>query len=353
MPSLPNRVLYSKLRAALPPEADFESAPERIHPAIVLIPRFGRVRIYLWTVTPDRSIEGARPPGEFKIQLIIAEQARGRRGHLELDQIATFLLGFSPDYGVFVGWEARLYPDFAYSANVQVREELLSEARNSGWAIAPPRPLRRAGAEEVRVAFTPGNLVHFLRVSREADRRHVVGKWREAFLLSRTPSLIAELPPRRERDLEEYVKTERARLASTRLQRDSRFGPRVKEQFGFACAVCSLQLEIVESAHIIPVNEPESSDEIWNGLALCPNHHKLFDASSFLINPDLNVLVDRETINFLEESERDQGIALLTDFDGARVRAPLFWDREEPLRERMRGVLQKRLTRSAVAAAAP
>jgi putative restriction endonuclease len=353
MPSLPNRVLFARLRAALPAGSRFESAAESIHPAIVQVPGFGRARIYLWTVTPDRSAEGARPAGEFKIQLIIPDQARTERGHLDLDGTPTYLLGFSPDFGVFVGWEARLYGDFAFSANVQVREEILSEARNSGWAVAPPRPLRRAGAEEVRVGFTPGNLVHFLRVSREADHGNLTGKWREAFCLSRTPNVQTERLPRRERDLEEFVSVERARLAATRLQRDSRFGPKVREQFSFACAVCSLQLEIVESAHIIPVNEPDSSDEIWNGVALCPNHHTLFDANSFLVNPHLEVVVDAETVEFLRENDRDGGINVLVDFDRSRIRPPSFWDREPRLRGRMQGALGRRLALSGVAATGP
>src|SRR6266508_684496 len=182
MPALSNETLFAKLRAALPAGSRFETPAGTIHPAVALVPGFGRTRFYLWTVTPDRSTPGARPPGEFKIQLIIDGQERGARANLNTDGAYAVLLGYSPDYGVFVGWEARHYQNFAYSANVQVREDLLAEGRASGWAVAPPR--RSQNELEVRVAFTPGNLPHFLRSSRQADAEEQQGEWREAFLLA-------------------------------------------------------------------------------------------------------------------------------------------------------------------------
>jgi len=333
MPALPNRVLFEKLRAALPSDSVFVSAENQIHPSTVNIPRFGRARFYLWTITPDRSAEGARPAGEFKIQLILPDQPRESRGSLDLSEIPTFLLGYSPDFGVFVGWEARLYDDFAFSANVQTREELLSEGRSLGWAVAAPR--RRRETEEVRVAFSPGNLLHYLRASVRADREKLYGRWREAFFLSQTPNVSLETLPSRASQLLEYVEQERRRVSATRAQRDARFGPRVREQFDFSCALCRIQLEIIESAHIIPVCEPESRDDLWNGVALCPNHHKLFDARTFVIDRTLHVRVDRATVQFLIDSRQDEGIAVLTDFDGRLIRRPTFWNIDENSQRRM------------------
>lgn len=321
----------------MPEGTRFDTPADTIHPAVFTVPRFGKVRAYLFTVTRDRSTLGARPAGEFKIQLIVGGQARGDRGGLELDGAYTVLLGFSPDFGVFVGWEAPLYVDFAYSANVQVREPLLAEARDNGWAIASPRPLK--GATEVRAAFSAGNLLAFLRANREADRRELEELWREAFLLSKAPHYDAGSFPTRAPDLDKYVERERQRLNTTRLSRDSRFAPRVKEQFDFSCAVCAVQLEIIEAAHIIPVNDQRSSDEVWNGLSLCPNHHTLFDARQFVVEPNLVVTVDDETITFLRESNHASGIELLTDFRGKKVRAPDFWRRSPEARERMQEAL--------------
>jgi hypothetical protein len=108
MPALPPQVLYAKLAGALPAGTTFETAVDEVRPAIAQVPGVGRTRLYLWTVTPDRSAAGARPAGEYKIQLILPTQPRDWRGNLDLTGAFTVLLGYSPDFGVFVGWEARL-----------------------------------------------------------------------------------------------------------------------------------------------------------------------------------------------------------------------------------------------------
>jgi putative restriction endonuclease len=333
MPALSNRTLFAKLRAALPPATRFETQPDAVRPCRAVIPGFGRARFYLWTVTADRSVPGARPPGEFKIQLIVEGQPRGARGSLEIEDAYTVVLGYSPDYGVFVGWESRIYVDFGYSANVQVRDSLLLDARNNGWAVAPPRSMK--GTSEVRVAFSSGNLLHFLRVSREADNRQLRDVVREAFFLSKVPNYEPIRPPTRPAELPSFIQHERERFAATRLSRDARFAPLVKEQFDYACAVCRVQLEIVEAAHIIPAHDPRGRDEIWNGLALCPSHHRLFDARRFVVSPDLTIRLDFDALAFLRDSGRSEGEHLLTDFDGQRIREPLFWDRNASARERM------------------
>ncbi len=333
MPALSNQSLFRRLRAALPKGTIFHTPPDAIHPAEFAAPGIGNVRAYLFTVTPDRSASG-RPPGEFKIQLIVEGQKRSARGSLDLLGAYTTLLGFSPDFGVFVAWEARLYTDFAYSANVQIREPLLIEARNNGWAVASPRPLK--GLAEVRMAFAAGNLMPYLRASHEADNRGRHGLWREAFLLSKAPHFSAENLPSRTAELENHIQRARQRLNMTRLSRDAKFAPQVKQQFDYSCCVCAVQLEIVEAAHIIPVNDPRSSDAVWNGLSLCPNHHTLFDARRFVVHPNLEIAVDDEAITFLSESGRASGIRLLTDFRGRKIRAPDFWKNSGELQGRMK-----------------
>src|SRR5688572_22821406 len=119
MPALSNEVLWSKLKAGLPAASEPLTDPQSVRPILLDIPNLGRVRVYLWTLTEDRSKGGARPPGEFKIQLIVANQSAGQSGSLDLSHHPTVLLGYSADFGVFVAWQATLYTDFAYSTNVQ------------------------------------------------------------------------------------------------------------------------------------------------------------------------------------------------------------------------------------------
>lgn len=338
MPSLPQPVLQRKLRAALPPGTVFvDEATTR--PADVAIPAIGETRIYLWTVTTVESDD--RDPDEYKIQLILPGQQRGDRGQLELADKPTFLLGYSPDFGVFVGWEARLHEEFAYSAPVYVREPLLEQARRVGWAIAPPRRVREG--LEVRVAFSPANLVHYLRLSIQADQAGYSAEAREAYFLFKAPNSPEIVMPAAGEDLLRAIKRVRRDRVVRQWTRDSRFGPRVKKEYGFACAVCGTQLDIVEGAHIIPVSVDGSEDEIWNGIALCPNHHKLFDALAFTVTPALGIQVDAAAIDYLREAHRGAGVdQMLAPFHNGHLAEPAFFENDHMAQEQMINMLRRR-----------
>jgi hypothetical protein len=77
----------------------------------------------------------------------------------------------------------------------------------------------------------------------------------------------------------------RARKASNRLLRNTRFARRVTVAYSGMCAMCGLDADLVEAAHIYPVSGPGSVDEPWNGIALCPNHHEAFDRHLLAVQP--------------------------------------------------------------------
>lgn len=65
----------------------------------------------------------------------------------------------------------------------------------------------------------------------------------------------------------------------------AQFRFRVFQRYGPVCAVCQMALpDLLESVHIRPV-EYSGSDDPRNGLVLCSNHHKAFDAGLFRIAP--------------------------------------------------------------------
>jgi hypothetical protein len=78
-------------------------------------------------------------------------------------------------------------------------------------------------------------------------------------------------------DAEAPEAAQRARQAGSRLVRDSRFSRRVVDAYDGLCAMCGLDVGLVQGAHIYPVSAPGAYDEPWNGLALCGNHHLAFD----------------------------------------------------------------------------
>lgn len=65
----------------------------------------------------------------------------------------------------------------------------------------------------------------------------------------------------------------------------ARFKFQVLRRYGPQCAVCGLdELKLLDAAHIRPKQE-NGSDDPRNGLVLCANHHRAFDAGLFHIDP--------------------------------------------------------------------
>lgn len=304
MAQLSSERLTKLLLSALP-GAVAEPGANAPKPVVLNIPDLGRVRFYVWTTTPDASQSG-RPVGEHKSQIIIPGTARGSAQHLELGDIPTFILGYSPFYGVFVAWQADRHQDSGYSKNLQVKADLLEEATASGWAIDAPR--RTDNGPEVRAAIHPSHLARFLKLSIEADALGRRGDDRMSFLLAGAPDLDKfDLRARSEAGEKvplEDVQRKRIEATGTRLAREPGFSKKVLTSFGHKCAVCEVQLSILEGAHIIPVHDPKGSDEVWNGLALCRNHHRLYDNRIMLIDPDAVVRANDETLRVLQELGR-------------------------------------------------
>lgn len=64
------------------------------------------------------------------------------------------------------------------------------------------------------------------------------------------------------------------------------FRERVLSAYRERCALCQLRhRELLDASHIIPDIEPDSPQEVSNGLALCKIHHAAFDADFLGIRP--------------------------------------------------------------------
>lgn len=72
----------------------------------------------------------------------------------------------------------------------------------------------------------------------------------------------------------------------------SRFAFDVMRRYGAACTVCGLSVsQVIEAAHLRPKSRA-GSDDARNGLPLCTNHHRMFDALLWSIHPvDLSIRV--------------------------------------------------------------
>jgi hypothetical protein len=125
----------------------------------------GRVRVYMYNATRP---PGGRPLGEHKVQLIVPGQRRGERGSFDHgDGRIVLLIGYAAEEDVFVLWDAGLYPDFAWSRNVQVKAETIIEA-SAGKLATQHRQLRPATGRAVLETVLAA---HPIRLAEALERR--------------------------------------------------------------------------------------------------------------------------------------------------------------------------------------
>ncbi len=75
------------------------------------------------------------------------------------------------------------------------------------------------------------------------------------------------------------------------------------------CAVSGLQLDLVDAAHIIPVDHARGTDELRNGICLSALHHRAFDNGLIAIRRDYSIVVNERRIAELHSVGWDGGAA--------------------------------------------
>ncbi len=98
-----------------------------------------------------------------------------------------------------------------------------------------------------------------------------------------------------------------------RAYRDARFRPAVMRAYNRRCAICQYAMKLVDAAHIIPVSDPHSTDEITNGIALCGVHHTAYDTGLLGIQSNYRIIVNPQQEHRLAELRLGNG---LPDFKG-------------------------------------
>jgi hypothetical protein len=108
--------------------------------------------VYLYNCTNP---PGGRASDEYKSQIIVPGQQRGQHGSFvhadgRIVHLGAYaILGNTPDTGVFVFWDAMYHENFAYSANIQVKSEILIAA------LTQPVSIGRKNNNEKIIACRP------------------------------------------------------------------------------------------------------------------------------------------------------------------------------------------------------
>lgn len=250
-----------------------------------------RVRVYVWHLTHGGG--RARPRDEYRIQITGVDHFEPLRGG------KTLILGWWKEAGVFAGFDVRKHlGKLGRSPSIQIREDALRKAYVNGF-----EPCDK-GNREVAIAFRPDFFVEYVR---SLEPLHDFGQSRRDLAVL---SEIAENPEINEADVQiQNIVRKTAVVSISKKLRDVSFRRRVLTAYSFHCAVCGIQLKLVEAAHIIPVNHENSTDETRNGLALCALHHKAYDHALITVGNDYSIQINHSQTRELKEQRLSDGLA--------------------------------------------
>ena len=250
-----------------------------------------RVRVYIWNLTPGGR---NRPADEWRIQATGVD-----RFEVEPDG-KTLILGWQDDLGVFAGFDAtRHQADLGASPSIQLREDALRQAVTDSFAP------HNKGNNELAIAFRPELLASYvanLELLHECGQ--VAGEIEMLSRIAQDPEQVAD------GEVEEVVAESRrcAVISTKRALRDTSFRRRVLTAYSQSCAMCGVQLELLDGAHILPVDHPDSSDGTDNGVALCTLHHRAYDRALVTFDTEYRTHVNRASIAGLRAANLAGGL---------------------------------------------
>lgn len=128
------------------------------------------LRLYIYNCTNP---PGGRALNEYKIQIILPGQERGKRASLDysggrMPLLAAYAcIADKIDDGVFILWDAYKHKDFSYSANMQVKSDAIIKALSSPIAIS------KRSNDEIVISSRPQYLLDAIKYRVKVIRNDV------------------------------------------------------------------------------------------------------------------------------------------------------------------------------------
>ena len=111
-------------------------------------------------------------------------------------------------------------------------------------------------------------------------------------------------------------------ITHTRYKRDPRFKSIVYDAYDNRCAMCGIQLELIEAAHIVPHSHEKGTDEIGNGISLCALHHTAYDRSLIFFDEEFNIIINEKKMEYLEKMGLDSGFRKFKALSFDKIQLP-------------------------------
>lgn len=274
----------------------FLSGPKD-HPARYRVSKDGvsiTVRVYIWNISHGG---GQRSAAEYRIQITGLDPHR----FIPEQNGKTVILGYWDNEEVFAGFDLNFHSGvLGGSPSLQIGEDALLGAKRHKFAV------HEKGNGELAIAFTPDFIGTY--VENLASLHATGGIPAEVGLLNRIAADPSSVP---EPEINATVAGGR-QYAITETRRALRaldFKDRVLTAYRHRCAMCGVQLRLIDGAHILPVSESHSTDETANGVALCALHHRAYDRGLVTFDRRYKVHVSQRQIADLRASGRDGKLA--------------------------------------------
>jgi putative restriction endonuclease len=212
---------------------------------------------YIWNLTHGGY---PRDPNELRIQITGVDHFAIERG------AKTLVLGFNDDEKMFAGFDVTKHriSMTRRSPSFQIRRETLQRAKRTEFY-----PQTRQN-DEVAIAFSPEFFATYVN---ELEALHGSAEHPQDLL---AVTQIADVNTTNVQDIPAGPR----RIVVEQIQRkvrDTRFRKNILATYGYRCAASDIQLDLLDAAHIIPVEHERGTDETKNGVCLSAIHHRAFD----------------------------------------------------------------------------
>lgn len=252
-----------------------------------------QIRVYIWNLTHGGG--KFRPSDEWRIQVTGINRFEPELGG------KTIILGWRDDIGIFTGFDfARHHGALGASPSIQLREHALHQAVIHGFAP------HNKGNGELAIAFRPDFFTSYVE---NLESLHECGAANgEVELLHRLGTDPDDVD---DSDIEETIAESRkyAVISTKRALRENDFRDRVLTAYGQRCAMCGIQLRLLDGAHILPAKCPDSTDGTENGVSLCSLHHRAYDSAFVTFDPDFRIHLNHGMTEKLKEIHQAGGLS--------------------------------------------
>ena len=116
----------------------------------------------------------------------------------------------------------------------------------------------------------------------------------------------------------------RRKIEVTHVQygRSPQFRQEVLSAYGNRCAMCGVQLELIEAAHLVPHAHPKGIDVVENGVALCALHHRSLDTGLLYIDSDYSIQMNDVRYRYLARTKLTEGLSRYKRYLSSEIALP-------------------------------